>query len=86
VPWIQLAENIQRADLSPIEEATWKPEDVVIRQPEVLDTVDDVLRCEGCRAKLTGDEAIPGLCAACSDTIDADTEARLEREHFGDLW
>ena len=55
----------------------WKPGDVV------LDTVDATVKCEGCRAKLTGDEAIPGLCAACADTIDRDTEAKLEREHFG---
>lgn len=54
----------------------WTAEEVTVTPP-------DRLACEGCRAKLTGDEAIPGLCSECADTIDRDTEARLEREHFG---
>lgn len=66
------------------ERFVWKPDEAVIHQPDILDTVAATRKCEGCSTRLTGDEAIPGLCAACADTIDRDTEELLEREHFGE--
>lgn len=71
------------SDRGRAERFTWTADDVTVYQPDVLERVEGTVNCEGCQAKLTGDEAIPGLRGSCADTIDRDTEARLERDHFG---
>jgi acetyl-CoA carboxylase beta subunit len=45
-------------------------------------------RCECCGKVMTREElkAHPHLCATCAAVIDAQTEERLEEDHFGFGW